>query len=148
MNYKDLANEFLNATFELNKQGPQRRVDESLKGERFVMYYLYINNQRGLPSKISDKMGISTARVAVILNRLEDRNLILRTIDPKDRRRILIELTPEGHRLAEAEHKNVVEMVARMLKLLGDYDSQEFVRLIKKIATLSDEIEIPDMNDY
>lgn len=148
MDYKMLANEFLNASFELNKQAPQRRVDESMKGERFVMYYLYFINRHGLPSEISDKMGISTARVAVILNRLEDKKLISRSIDPKDRRRILVELTPAGNELAEAEHKKVLKLVANMLEMLGKDDSQEFVRLIKKIAKLSDKIDIPDMNDY
>ena len=42
MNYEKLANEFLNATFELNKKGPQKTVDESMQGESFVLYYLYL----------------------------------------------------------------------------------------------------------
>ncbi len=148
MNYEKLANEFLNATFELNKKGPQKTVDESMQGESFVLYYLYEIESKALPSTISDKMGISTARVAVILNRLENKELITRTIDKSDRRRILVELTNKGINVSKTLHNKIREMVVNLLTILGEEDSKEFVRIIKKLSDISHLIEIPKISDY
>ena len=148
MNYEKLANEFLNATFELNKKGPQKTVDQSMQGESFVLYYLYEIESKALPSTISDKMGISTARVAVILNRLENKELITRTIDKSDRRRILVELTNKGINVSKTLHNKLREMVVNLLTILGEEDSKEFVRIIKKLSDISHLIEIPKISDY
>lgn len=143
MDFKALANEFLHATFELNKQAPRKEVNSSMSGERFVLHYLYTMSAQGLPSDISEKMEVSSARVAVILNRLEDKGYILRSIDPQDRRRIVVELTPKGKEIAKEEHDKVIGMVEKMLKLLGDQDAKDLIRIIQKLSSLSDEIEIP-----
>jgi DNA-binding MarR family transcriptional regulator len=89
---------------------------------------------RAIPSEISKEMGISTARIAAALGSLESKGLITRRIDERDRRRILVELTDAG-RAQQNEHENMIMgMLERMLRNLGETDSLEFLRILKRIA--------------
>lgn len=137
MDYKSLAEQFLMNTFELNKQKHQQVMDESMKGEHFVLYYLYNLNNNAVPSEISEIMGVSSARIAAVLNKLENKGLITREIDLKDRRRILVKLSTEGNKKAKEQRQLVMDKTIEVLKLLGKEDAKEFVRITSKLANLS-----------
>lgn len=137
MDYKSLAEQFLINTFELNKQKHQQVMDESMKGEHFVLYYLYNLNNNAVPSEISEIMGVSSARIAAVLNKLENKGLITREIDLKDRRRILVKLSTEGNKKAKEQRQLVMDKTIEVLKLLGEEDAKEFVRITSKLANLS-----------
>lgn len=137
MDYKSLAEQFLMNTFEINKQKHQQVMDESMKGEHFVLYYLYNLNNNAVPSEISEIMGVSSARIAAVLNKLENKGLITREIDLKDRRRILVKLSTEGNKKAKEQRQLVMDKTIEVLKLLGKEDAKEFVRITSKLANLS-----------
>jgi len=140
MNYEELADRFLRHTFQCRKYGHQKLIDEIMQGETFAI--LFISRQGGivLPSEISSEMNISSARVAAMLNNLENKGLITRQIDKDDRRRVLVDLTAEGEELAEKHNQMVVGGTARMLEMLGEHDSKELVRITEKLAKLAPEI--------
>jgi DNA-binding MarR family transcriptional regulator len=58
-----------------------------------------LSDRAASPGELAAAVGISTASMARTLARLEERGLIARSIDPKDRRRIEVTLQPEGSRL-------------------------------------------------
>lgn len=147
MDYVKLAKQFLQNSLELNKRGHQKAIGKSMEGERFVLFYVFHHGGTVLPSDISNEMGISTARVAVILNKLEDKHLILRTIDLSDRRRILVELTDKGKETAQVQSQMVIDMIVHMLKLLGSQDASDLVRIIGKLAKLAPDIINYDKSD-
>lgn len=136
MDYTELAKQFLYYLGQFQSHGHQRRIDETLRGEIFVLLYIFKKGDNVLPGDISNKMNISSARVAAILNNLENKGFISRQIDKSDRRRILVHLTPEGIELAEKRNKMTVNTAARTLELLGEQDAKELVRIMGRLAKL------------
>lgn len=134
MDYKELAFELMQNMHKIRQAGPQKQISESMQGEQFVLQFLAINKRSVLPSEISNKMGISSARVAAALNSLERKGMVTRQIDTSDRRRILVDLTPKGKALAEKHHQEAMEIMAGVLGMLGEQDARECVRITGRIA--------------
>jgi DNA-binding MarR family transcriptional regulator len=52
-----------------------------------------------MPSEIAEEAGVTSAGATDIIDRLEERRLVRRLSHPKDRRAVLVALTPSGRRL-------------------------------------------------
>lgn len=134
MDYQALAREYMVILHQMRKHKNEKRINDSLHGEQFVLSFVSNHGGSVIPSDISNEMGISTARIAAALGSLESKGLITRRIDESDRRRILVELTDTG-RAKEAEHAAaIMGFVVRMLENLGEEDATELLRILKKIA--------------
>ena len=144
MDYEKLAAEMVKDLHQLQNLKPHKQLGECMQGEHFVI--MYIAQQRGsvLPSKISKIMGISSARIAAALNSLERKGLVTRQIDPNDRRRILVDLTPAGQAKAAAKTQLLRERTTLMLTLLGEDDAKDLVRLIKRLVALTPEFNLDE----
>ena len=70
------------------------------RGESGVLLYLYHVDRPMYPGELTEKLGLTTGRIANILKELERERLILRTPDVLDKRRVRVALTPEGEALA------------------------------------------------
>lgn len=139
MDFRKLAEDFFFRQYEMKKSQSQQKLDESLQGEIFTLFYLNSRGDSVIPSEISREMSISSARVASILNNLEKKSFIERQIDKSDRRRILVNLTEEGREQAADHYKEIIDMISRMLKLLGEEDARDFVRITERILELAPE---------
>ena len=134
MDYTALAREYMAVLHKMRKRKNPKRINDSLHGEQFVLAFLSRHDGRVIPGDISKEMGISSARIAAALNNLEAKGLVSRSIDPCDRRRILVELTDAG-RAQEAEHtKQIMGMLVHMLEDLGEEDAIVFLRILNKLA--------------
>ena len=140
MDYHVLANELLRKIYVINKDRPQRKLNECMRGEGFVLQYVIFHEGPVQPNEISSFMNISTARIAAALNSLERKGFVTRRIDPSDRRRILVELTPEGKELADAQRGAMLNHMIRMLERLGEQDSTELVRILGRVAEITNEL--------
>ena len=134
MDYDVLAGEFIKKIQQLGKAKLQKKITDCMRCEAFMLQYIALNEGHALPSQISDEMNLSTARVAAALNSLEHKNLITRSIDPRDRRRILVELSPSGRTLAREHARMLLEETTAMLRMLGERDAEEYVRITGKLA--------------
>jgi DNA-binding MarR family transcriptional regulator len=79
-----------------------------------MLFDLYARKDRR-PRSLTSLSGASKApaRTALrIINRMVERNLLLRTPDPRDQRRINVELSPEGLQLLDAYFDGLVELLA------------------------------------
>ena len=140
MDYAELAAQFLNKMQSLRRARPHRHIDEALHGGGFVLYYISLHRDGVLPGDISQEMAVSSARIAAALNKLEGKGLITRRIDKSDRRKILVEITPEGLNLSEKHQRIITNEAAKMLSQLGEHDAKEYVRITGKLAEI--------MNNY
>jgi len=138
MNYEQLAAEFLN---HMQKAEPQKAFDVGMCGETFILHYI---GERGsdsvTPSEIGNAMNVSSARVAAALNTLEKKGLVSREIDKTDRRKILVKLTGEGKAMAEEQKRRSLQKLTDMLRILGERDAREFVRIMAKLSEISREL--------
>ena len=137
MDYNELATELMQKMYALRQARPQKQIDESMQGEHFVLHLISFHQRSVLPSEISNRMGISSARIAAALNSLERKGLITRKIDISDRRRILVDLTPEGKAMADEQHQKAMETLRNTLRQLGENDAREYVRITGRLAELA-----------
>ena len=136
MDYSNLANELLEKMHSFRRAKPQKSIDESLQGEAFVLHYLAQHGEGVLPGEISNEMRVSSARIAQTLNNIEKKGWITRQIDTNDRRRILVNLTPEGKTAAEKHHQAISNLAIKILSMLGEHDAKEYVRIMGRLAEL------------
>ena len=65
--------------------------------------------------RLARESGLSTGAVTTVLDRLERAGLARRTSDPKDRRRVLVEMTPAARAANEELHRPLVEASTEQL---------------------------------
>lgn len=134
MDYDLLAKEFMETMHHMRKRKGQKELNDSMQGESFVLFYISHHKDNVTPSDISNAMGITSARIAATLNSLESKGFIERRIDTQDRRRILIDLTKTGKEHVQKHYDMVMTITKNMLKYLGEDDSKEFIRIMKRLA--------------
>ena len=135
-----MAEEMLGHMDTLNQCRPQKKLNDGMRGEAFVLHYVIFHEGPVLPSEISQFMHISTARVAAALNNLERKGLIKRSIDPSDRRRILVTLTEQGQAFANRQREDMLSHTEQMIRRLGEQDARELVRLVGRVAEVMQEM--------
>jgi len=137
MDYTELAKEFLQNMYRFGKIGHRKKIDDTMRGEAFVIGYISKQGGGVLPGEISGEMGISSARIAAVLNALENKGLVTRRIDRGDRRKILVDLTAAGREAAKRYEIMALDGAVRMLEALGERDARDFVRILAKLADSS-----------
>ena len=84
MNYAALANELLGVRANLLQVPASQQLSQMVKGEMFVLNYLLTHKAIIHPKELSEKMAVTTARIASLLNHMEEKKLICRYPDPED----------------------------------------------------------------
>jgi DNA-binding MarR family transcriptional regulator len=84
--------------------------------------------------QIAETLGVAVSTPTRTIDRLLDKELASRKVDPNDRRKLLIELTPKGKELlAEMDEEGMI-MVAKMLEHLKDEEIESLKKILLKIA--------------
>ena len=71
-------------------------------------------------------------RPANILKQLERKGYIERTPGTQDKRKVLVCLTAAGREYAKQVYRKEVDGYAWLLRVLGETDAREFMRLLKQ----------------
>ena len=131
-NYTALAQEMLLALDKNRCQPPHEELSQTMRGEMAVL--------RLLAGEISRGLGMTTSRIAAVLNSLERKGMIIRCADPGDRRRVVVRLTPSGEDFCLARRRDAERDFAHLLERLGEEDARQFVHLLGRVfAILSEE---------
>lgn len=92
--------------------------------------------------ELAARVSLSQGTTTDILNRLEQRDLIRRTRDTKDRRRVLVEVTHAGKRLMEASPPLLQERFAQRFNELQDWEQTQLLASLQRIAAMMDAEDI------
>lgn len=84
------------------------------------------------PSKICEELGLSKSALTAILNSLEERKFIDRTLSKDDRRMIFVSLTTEANKLMDTCHSDLQNTFLNLAEYLGEEDTLKFIELISK----------------
>lgn len=133
--YESLASELLSLNLGLLREPAEQMLSKMTRGEFFVLHYLMTHQNRAHPAELSRSMVVSTARIAALLSRLEQKEYISRTSDPGDNRQVIVTLLPQGLALIQRIRAEVIAAVARMLERLGPADAQEYIRIQQKLLS-------------
>ena len=133
MDYSALANELLSVRANLLQVPASQQLSHMVKGEMFVLNYLITHKSIVHPKELSEKMAVTTARIASLLNHMEGKRLIWRYTDPEDSRQVVVVLTDEGKKAIQSVRAKVISYVSAMLEDLGPEDAEAYIRIQKKI---------------
>ncbi|MEE0449585.1 MAG: winged helix DNA-binding protein [Collinsella sp.] len=115
-----------------------RFTDQALSGEMAVMRALMLAGGSLTPSKLADRAWVSSARIANILRALEAKGWIVREHSTTDRRRVHVTVTDKGRQGVETKRRELEDRTAAFLEQLGEADTQEMVRLLRRANQIID----------
>jgi len=85
-------------------------------------------------SELAGLLGIEKAALTGLADRAERRGLVARTAVPGDRRAVSVMLTPEGHEVASAFHRDVSASLDRLTDVLPPGERERFCRSLARVA--------------
>lgn len=130
-----------------NRHGAFSKIEKSSKGANIVIKVLDRLGEPTNPKHLAETLNLSTARIAVVLGNLEKRGLIIRTMDPDDRRRINVSLTESGKKVAKAEKQEMRNKIIRVFELMGEEDTHQYLELTAKFVDYSKKLSMEGEGD-
>ncbi len=82
---------------------------------------------------IADKMGITPGAITQVLDILESRQLICRSNDPEDRRKVKISLSGNGKKCLKLLKKAMHSDIKSLFSTLNDSDIRSLEEIVKKL---------------
>lgn len=99
-----------------------------------VLNCLWMNGGTCLPRQIAELLCLETSTVSGILDRMQKKELIDRTINPDNRREILVIITPKGDALKEPVLHVIDQVNEEVLKDFNDEQSDMIRSSLRQIA--------------
>lgn len=118
-----------------------QQIDVNSMGIGKVLGFISCADHEVTAGEISDFMEVSTARVAVLLKKMADKGLITKHSDPKDARRVLVSITPEGRTLLEEKRKEILLYSGAIIERFGKKKIEDFIDACKEIKKTVEEVE-------
>lgn len=109
------------------------KIDTSVVGIRAILEYLSESNERPTAGEISRVLGVSTARVAVLLKKMVAKGLLEKQSDPTDGRLVLVRLSQSGKDTAAALRKEMYAQLAVLIDEIGMARMLEFAAISHEI---------------
>lgn len=134
--YEALAREFFEALDASSCVPPNDRVSETMRGEAAVMRLLMREGRSLTPGEIGKLLGMTSSRIAAVMNALERKGFVLREGDAQDRRRVRVTLTQQGRAFCQKKQRCAVGDLSMLLSQLGEEDAALFVRLSRRVMEM------------
>lgn len=87
-------------------------------------------------TSVREYLAVTKASVSQMLASLEKRGLLVRQIDPTNRRNLIVTLTSEGIERLRQKEFQVERRLRELLAELGETDALQFITLINKMDTV------------
>lgn len=110
-----------------------KHMNETQAGLGAVMRLLYMEKEPITAGAISEQLGISTARVAVLLKKLEAKGTITRLRDPSDARKTLVQLTDDGTAWIQKTWKEIRAQMGKVIDTVGEERLLDFFEVAREI---------------
>ena len=136
--YAEQAEQFLKLAFQPKKKPVNRKTAGLMRGEKAVMLYLYDHEDGVTAGELSKALEIGSGGIANLLNALEKKELIIRTMSREDRRKIIVTLDPKGRDDITARRREALEITEEMLRRLGKEDTSELIRILTRMTEIGD----------
>lgn len=106
----------------------------NLRTVEFTVLMLLLTNDDVTPSQVSRTLAMSAPNLTQLLDRLDERGLIARERNPRDRRALHIRLTRTGRALAKKAHEISLGMEQQTLQHLSDAERAMLLELLQRVA--------------
>ncbi len=100
----------------------------------FVAKYHDKTGQKPTLVAISEKVGITQATITPLVDRLIKKGLLIKEVSEKDRRAKLLSITEMGNEILNKQKQQEYDKIKSILEHLGEDDTEELIRIVKKIS--------------
>lgn len=136
------AEEILNKFKEIKPSKFFNKVDENSAGMRFVLLFLSENvDSEVYASTLAEKMNISRARVANIVQKLLNKGFIEKNISCKDARIEVLKITKVGLDDIENGKKHILNLITKIVNNIGTEEIYNFINTLQKIKHILNFVE-------
>ena len=139
MNDKELAIKLLKDLWDNRPNRFNNFLDEFNKGEFGLLNYIYFETKEVSAGMLSEKLKVSTARIASVLNSLEAKKLIKRKIGTDDKRKVVVEITTEGKEIIKKYQEEVVNKVSYIISKIGQEKAKQYFDIMLEINSIIDD---------
>jgi DNA-binding MarR family transcriptional regulator len=141
----DLKKAYVQVLFRFKKTGLDfPKIQDVNLTELFVMAgisnNLFLNKSSINLTEIQNITHITKGAISSMFTSLEKRGYVIRETDKTNRRKITVELTPEGERVIAEAQKQVDAMLEAILSRFGKEKSRQLVLLLNELSDITDEI--------
>ncbi len=139
MSDKELATKLLKDLWDNRPNRFNNVLDDFNKGEFGLLNYIYFETKEVSAGILSEKMQVSTARIASILNSLETKKLIKRNIGVDDKRKVVVELTSKGNEIIKSYQEDIVNKVTYIISKIGQEKAKQYFDIMLEINSIINE---------
>lgn len=86
-------------------------------------------------TELSDYLGVSPPSASAMVDRLVEKGVFLRRQSRKDRRKVIVALTPLASRIVEGVEEHMLRAFAELVELLGPETSAKWCQVLEKIRS-------------
>lgn len=133
------AKEFLNKLYSCIPRSFYNRLETTQRGFGFILSYLERADGEVIAGDLARMLNVSTARIAVLLKRMEQKGYISRSASSEDRRRTVVEITPLGISYVDDMREQTLSRVEKLLDLFSKEEIDNFIRISNKIREAMEE---------
>lgn len=90
-------------------------------------------------SALAFDLHIAASAASRLLNTMEGKELIKRTVDTNDRRNTFVSLTPSGQELLSQASRGMDELNLRIIRRMGSRECRNLIDLWNKLASIMEE---------
>lgn len=138
MESREEAREFLREMCSCTPRPLFHKVEEVDRGTGFVLAYLEEAHGEVFAGDLARELKVSTARIAALLNKLEEKGLVKRCRSARDARRTVVKITPKGTAYTAGIKEQILEKVEILFEKVGKEDLKEFIRICREITKALD----------
>jgi MarR family transcriptional regulator, lower aerobic nicotinate degradation pathway regulator len=120
--------------FTAKERGMQAYENEGLRPYHHAILIALDEGSHETQGAIADALGYDRGQLVGLLDELEERGLVERRRDPNDRRRHLVQMTPEGKRTLRRLRTLAHELEDDFLEPLSDAERAKLHALLLKLA--------------
>ncbi|GIP35737.1 MarR family transcriptional regulator [Paenibacillus sp. J2TS4] len=88
------------------------------------------------PTELADFFGVGKSAITAIVTRLEDKGLIERVRDHKDRRVVYLSLTDKGEQIIESAEDKIEKQIGAYLQYFSEEEIEAFIHSYEMLADL------------
>lgn len=134
MSNREEAKAFLQEMCSCSPKPLFHKMEEVDRGTGFVLAYLEGSDGEVFAGDLAKELKVSTARIAALLNKLEEKGLVERSRSAQDARRTVVKITPKGTAYTAEIREQILNKVEILFDKVGKEDLKEFLRICAKIT--------------
>lgn len=132
---ENLPEELYGVLADLLNRRENIEVLNSIRGEYGVLNYLCDREDGVSAGELGKALHVVPGRMADILKSLEQKGMITRLHNAKDRRVVNAIITDEGRRVSMEKRQEIHDDYQGLFRILGENDVRELIRLLRIVLS-------------